>query len=94
VVAIALLMHLEDSELMLLSAQIAGLLEEKGLFICSFSSQEREEGEEHLFVQRSPSEMVGFFTDQGFQLRCHQETSDGLGRRMCWHTMVFSREPL
>ncbi len=94
VVAIALLMHLEDSELALLSSQIAGILKEGGFFICSFSSQEREEGEERLFVPRFPLEVASFFTDLGFQLLYRQKASDGLGRKMYWNTMVFSREPL
>lgn len=91
VVAVALLMHLQNSELALLSSQIARILKEGGLFICSFSSEERRKRDERLFIQREPREVELLFRDAGCRLLFQEETADGLGRRIFWNTMVFSR---
>ena len=82
VVAVALLMHLKNSELVPLSFQIAEILREDGLFICSFSSKEREKRDQRLFVQREPREVELLFKNAGCRLLFHKETSDGLGREI------------
>ncbi len=90
VVAIALLMHLNNSELAALSSQIAGVLKKGGLFLCSFSSKERKKADERLFIQREPREVASLFENAGFRMLSHRETLDGLGREICWNTMIFS----
>ncbi len=92
VVAVAMLMHVPESELFEFCRQIGTLLEDQGLFICSFSSGEREEGDERLFVSRTPEEVELLLEKFGFRRMYRKETSDGLGRKIPWHNLVFSRD--
>ena len=91
VVAVAVLMHVPASELFEFARQVEMLLGEKGLFICSFSSGERKNEKQRLFISRTPEEIRGLMETFGLRLRHQEETPDGLGREIKWHNLVFSR---
>ncbi|TDY53043.1 methyltransferase family protein [Aminivibrio pyruvatiphilus] len=90
ITAIAVLMHIPDSELFSFACQVKSLLKEQGVFFCSFSSGERKERDDRLFENRTPEELLQLFERQGFRLLAREETKDGLGRDILWTTMVFS----
>ena len=90
VVSIAMLMHLPDHELFGFANQVACLLKEKGIFICSFCSGKRISSEKRLYIDREPGKIRLLFERLGFQFLHQAETSDGLGRDMYWHTLIFA----
>lgn len=90
VVSIAMLMHVPDGDMVLLAEQIGSLLKEKGLFICSFCSGERQ-GDDRLYVDRDPDQVRGLFETAGFRLLSQGQNRDGMGRDLLWHTIVFER---
>ncbi len=92
ITAIAVLMHIPDSELFSFACQLKALLKDQGIFFCSFSSGERKEKDDRLFEDRTPEEVRSLFERQGLRLLAREETKDGLGRDILWTTMVFSFE--
>jgi cyclopropane fatty-acyl-phospholipid synthase-like methyltransferase len=92
ITAIAVLMHIPDSELFSFACQVKALLKEKGIFFCSFSSGERKEKDDRFFENRTPEEVQHLFEGQGLRLLAKEATKDGLGRDILWTTMVFSFE--
>lgn len=90
ITAIAVLMHIPDSALFSFACQVKVLLNDQGIFFCSFSSGERKEKDERLFENREPEEVQHLLERQGFRLLAREETKDGLGRDILWTTMVFS----
>ncbi len=91
VVAVAVLMHLENSELSEWCSQVGTLLREEGIFICSFSSGKRGKNDERLFIHRQPEEVQLLFESAGWSLLCQKETPHGLGRNLCWYNLIFFR---
>lgn len=93
VVAIALLMHIPDSELFEFAIQVRTVLKFKGIFFCSFSSsRESSSDDSRLFVNREPSQVQLFFERIGFRLLYSVSNDDGMGREIIWHTLVFESE--
>ena len=90
VTAIAVLMHIPDTELFPFACQVKLLLEDGGIFFCSFCCGERQEKDVRLYVDREPGEVQLLFERLGFRFLAREETKDGLGRNMLWSTMVFS----
>ena len=90
ITAIAVLMHIPDSEIFSFACQVKALLNDQGIFFCSFSSGERKEKDDRLFEDRTPEEVRSLFEQQGWRLLAREETNDGLGRDILWTTMVFS----
>jgi len=88
--AIAVLMHIPDTELFPFACQVKSLLEDGGIFFCSFCCGERQEKDVRLYVDREPGEVQLLFERLGFRLLAREETKDGLGRNMLWTSMVFS----
>lgn len=90
ITAIAVLMHISDSDLFTFASQVKILLKDQGIFFCSFSSGERKEKDDRFFENRTPEEVQHLFEQSGFRLLARVETKDGLGRDILWMTMVFS----
>ncbi len=90
VTAIAVLMHIPDTELFPFACQVKLLLEDGGIFFCSFCCGERQEKDVRLYVDREPGEVQLLFERLGFRLLAREETKDGLGRDLLWTSMVFS----
>ena len=90
VTAIAVLMHIPDTELFPFACQVKLLLEDGGIFFCSFCCGERQEKDVRLNVDREPGEVQLLFERLGFRFLAREETKDGLGRNMLWTSMVFS----
>lgn len=88
--AIAVLMHISDTELFPFACQVKSFLEDGGIFFCSFCCGERREKDVRLYVDREPGEVQLLFERLGFRLLAREETKDGLGRNMLWTSMVFS----
>jgi SAM-dependent methyltransferase len=90
ITAIAVLMHISDSDLFTFASQVKILLKDQGIFFCSFSFGERKEKDDRFFENRTPEEVQHLFEQSGFRLLARVETKDGLGRDILWMTMVFS----
>lgn len=93
VVAVAVLMHIPEHELLELACQIRKMLKPGGLFICSIPSAVNPSDEDpRLFIHREPDEVKTFFEPMGFRLMAMNKNDDGLGRPMTWSTLVFERQ--
>jgi SAM-dependent methyltransferase len=98
VLAIALFMHIPDSDLFETIFQLKRLLKPRGTAFISVSvgregvdSAGRGRGG-RLFRERSADELLLLFERVGFRLTARYETPDVLERDMLWCTLVFQLE--
>ena len=98
VLAIALLMHIPDSDLFETIFQLKRLLKPRGTAFISVSagragvdSAGRARGG-RLFRERSADELLLLFERVGFRLTARYETPDVLERDLLWCTLVFQLE--
>ena len=97
VIATALIMHLDDDKLKLLSKQVWSMLNHGGIFVVS--SSEGRQGLDHacydehgrLFIERHVDQIKDTLALDGFHLFVRVSTADSLGRdAIQWHTLIFS----
>jgi SAM-dependent methyltransferase len=92
IVAVAMLMHIPNDELMHFARQIGALLKADGVFVCSFCTGSHEAEDGRLYVDREPGDVVRLFENVGFRLLHRETTKDGLGREIAWTTLVLDVE--
>jgi len=98
VLAIALLMHIPDSELFETIRQLKRMLPPLGVVFVSVSSGRpdvdasgRSQGG-RLFRERPAEELQLLFERLGFRLAARYQTPDSLQREMLWSSLVFQRD--
>lgn len=95
VVAMAVVMHLPDSDLFEFAYQVRQMLAPGGTLVLSASEgrvvdADSRDGQGRLFRERPAAELVLLFERLGFRLILRDETTDGLGRSdLRWTTLVL-----
>lgn len=99
IVAIAMVMHLTDDELLICSNQFAKILDPSGtLFVSASTGREGVEKERdcdgRLFIERTSAELESVFSRASFKLIEIHENSDKLDRTVQWFSMVLRPQGL
>ena len=95
VIAIALLMHVPDSELFETILQWKRMLRPSGMAFISVSlarpgvDTDGRDPDRRLFRERPVEELQLLFERLGFRLASRYQTPDSFKRQMLWHTLVF-----
>lgn len=92
--AVAVIMHVPEEDLFEFAFQAKSLLSAGGTLLLSFSTDRPglERGRDEagrLFLERPPGRIQLLFQRLGFRLLEHRQGTDGMGREIAWHTLVF-----
>jgi cyclopropane fatty-acyl-phospholipid synthase-like methyltransferase len=93
IVAIAVLMHIPESDIAMFAQQVRALLKPNGRFICSFcAGRESSLEDPRLYVHRERETVVHLLQPLGLRLASASVDPDDMGRQQSWTSLVFCVE--
>jgi SAM-dependent methyltransferase len=98
IVAIAVIMHIPDNELLECATQWRDLLEDEAVLVISASTDRvgltnSRDASRRLYRERSPAELLEVFTQVGFACIARHELTDALKREIQWSILIMRAQP-